>query len=431
NAISVGPYGVVKDSYVIFADRRNIGQIDAFLQARTVDEILIYGQVDREVKDRLQRYNPVIINTGDRYENNVEIVRRFLKIHGTQQVLLSNGEFIEQQLLAGNEPIVFIGSANVPDVIKDFVHDTNIKVGVLIGNELITTATAIRRDLGISVFVKFAQGARVPTAGVSNVEDLDRFPLPRVILRLSLSSLKYNSATGQLEVTYHNDVDVGTYFKGTITVRDDAGTQTVGDINPIFIDGDEFRTVVYDVNPLTGQNITAELFTIFGESPKSLEYSLRQTVAIEQVKVEDSSKLELVGAVYSGSDSAFEVKVRNIGEVDLFAQAEIVELTVNGELHSYGSKSVVFVEKGKTKTIPVEVADLTERYGQRETSLIHVVEGEFAFSVRKAGLIVYVLVAVLALLLLLILLRSRKCRHCGAHNPVFGSTCRKCKASLR
>ena len=68
--------------------------------------------------------------------------------------------------MSGQEPVLFIGRENVPQKISDYIKSTDIEVGVLIGNELVGTATIVRRQVGISTFVKFAQGAR--TAAGSN-----------------------------------------------------------------------------------------------------------------------------------------------------------------------------------------------------------------------------------------------------------------------
>ena len=53
NAISVAPYAVTTKSYVLFADKGNIKDVDKFLSGRKVDKVLIYGNVDREVKNTL------------------------------------------------------------------------------------------------------------------------------------------------------------------------------------------------------------------------------------------------------------------------------------------------------------------------------------------------------------------------------------------
>ena len=355
NSISVGPYAIASKSYVLFVDSRNINDVENFLQAKNVGKVLLYGELDREVRTRLAQFNPETINQGDRYLNNVEVVKKFMAIKSTQQVLLSNGEFIEDQLLSGDEPVLFIGNNNVPEAIAAYIRTSSIKVGVLVGNELISTATTIRRQLGISVFVKFAQSARVPGGAVANVEDLDRFPLPRYALSLSLTSVKYNEVTKQLEVTYHNNVDQGTYFKGTILVRSDSGTQTVGDLEPLFIDGNEFRTVVYPFEEALLGDISAEIFTLFGESKRSFEYSLRSTVMVDRVSVNDDTSLEIVDLKFSKGRNEFTITVKNTGIIDTYTNLEIVDLIVNAEPKSFGSKGETLVPVGKSAKIKIKV----------------------------------------------------------------------------
>ncbi len=63
------------DYFVLFADDRNFNDIVDFLSEGAVNDLIIYGQVDREVKDALAIYNPEIINLGDRFDNNIEIVK--------------------------------------------------------------------------------------------------------------------------------------------------------------------------------------------------------------------------------------------------------------------------------------------------------------------------------------------------------------------
>ena len=126
--------------------------------------------------------------------------------------------------------------------IKDLIKSSDIDVGVLIGNELVGTATFIRRQLGISVFVKFAQGARAPKGRISQVEALDMFYLPIYSLNIEVDSVKYNRATNQLEVTLKNTEDQAAYFIGTYSLTaSDGARQTVGDIGANFIDGNELK----------------------------------------------------------------------------------------------------------------------------------------------------------------------------------------------
>jgi len=463
NAISVAPYAALSKSYVLFANRRNINLIYDYLSSRTLNSVIIYGQVDREVKDRLTSFNPETINEGDRFLNNQKILEKYQAVHRKQtgepkkQAILTNGEFIEQEIMSGVEPVVFIGRANVPDQVREYMKTSDIDIGILIGNELIGSATLIRRELGISVFVKFAQSARQPASAISPVEDLDRFYLPRYVLDLDVFRLRYNRASNRIEVTYQNKVDLSAYLKGTITLRHPDGTQVLGDETAIFIDKSQYKTLIYDkksdgnsLDRMQG-NITAELFTLFGESKKSLEYTLRKTIEVETVEILDNSKIEIGKVLYDKPGNKFLVEIRNIGETDVFVDLELIDLLINDELVTIGGGKVVFIKKGESVFIEVPV-EMTEQdlqnnpkvkirgyYGERERSLVNVIEGEFSYGYTGwdymigqfikellKKILLFLPLIVIILLLLLIMGMKKKCPHCGARNGLDASSCRSC-----
>jgi hypothetical protein len=465
NAVSVAPYSAVSKSYVIFTNRRNINLVYDFLKSRTVDSLIIYGQVDREVKDRLTEFNPEKIDEGDRFLNNQKIVDKYQDVvikqtgEPKKQAILTNGEFIEQEIMSGVEPVVFIGRANVPDQVREYIKGSDIEIGILIGNELIGSATLIRRELGISVFVKFAQSARQPTSAISPVEDLDRFYLPRYILDLDIFQLRYNRASNRIELTYQNKVDMSSYLKGTLTLRHSGGTQILGDEEPIFIDKGQYKTLLYtkksdgsNLDRMQG-NISADVFTIYGESKRSLEYTLRKTIEVETVEISDSSKIEFGRILYDKRKGVFLVEVRNIGSTDVFVDLEIFDILVNDELVTIGAGNVIFLKKGESKFIevPVVLSDtdlqnpsnakvkVRAYYGERERSLVNVIEGEFEFGYTGlwymileflkelfSKIILFFPLIIILILLLLILGMKKKCPNCGEINNLRAKRCKKC-----
>jgi hypothetical protein len=463
NAISVAPYAALSKSFVIFANKRNINLVYTYLNAKKPTSLILYGQLDREVKDRLSEFKPEIINEGDRFLNNQKIIDKYQEVHKRQtgepkkQAILTNGEFIEQEIMSGVEPVVFIGRANVPDQVKKYIQSSDIDIGILIGNELIGSATFIRRELGISVFVKFAQSAREPTTTISPVEDLDRFYLPRYILDMDVFKLRYNRVSNKIEVTYQNKVDLSAFLKGTITLRSGDTTQILGDEEPVFIDKSEFKTLVYDkkadggkLDPMQ-ENITAELFTIYGDSKKSLEYTLRKTIEVEIVSIEDNSKIEFGKILYDKRSQKFLIEIRNIGPTDVFVNTELIDLLINDELTTVGAAKVLFLKKGESAFVEISVVmaeqdfannpkiKIRSYYGERERSLVNIIDGEFEYGFTGFGYMTgevfkeigknAVLIApviIIILLLLLILGMKKKCPHCGEINKLRAKVCKKC-----
>lgn len=445
NAISVAPYASLAGFFVIFTDENNIDDVQAFLEERNPQELIIYGQVDREVKDALASLNPETINYGNRFDNNIEIVKRYLEIDATRQVILTNGEFIEKGIMSGQDPVLFLGRENVPQNVRDFISDSDIEVGILIGNELVGSATFVRRQLGINVFVKFAQGARQPEGPIAQVEDLDRFPMPRYDLLMDIVSVVYNKGTGSLEVTYKNSVDLSLFFRSTITLRDGSEIKITGDESPLFLDGDEYKTVLYrftiDGDPLNlqAEDLSGDIFTIFGEGPKSLENSLQKSFKIEVIDVLDDAQINITDLYYDKSTEKFYIRVQNVGDVDAYVNLELIDLIVNGEEVTVGADGVVKIPAGKGVWVPISIVmsedDFTDNptvrvrgyFGERELALVKITEATFEikFGGGYGKYVIYVIVLVI-LLLLFFLGTKKTCPSCKHKNPRGRKTCEKC-----
>ena len=422
NAISVAPYAIASESFVLFADRTNVRQVDDFLSDRVVNNLIIYGHVDREVRNDLQKYNPEIINQdGDRFLNNIEIVKKYQEIEHSKQAVLTNGEFIEKEIMSGVEPVLFIGTNNVPDSIKDYIQESEIDIGILIGNELVGTATYIRRNVGISVFVKFAQGARAPKGAISQVEALDMFYLPTYILNIEVDSIKYNKATNMLEISIRNTEDQAVYFKGTYSLTDSAGfTQKVGDISPIFLDGNELKTITYDMEPMAEGKITGEVYIIYGESKGSMEKVVDTTFEIETVEILDECDIKINSLVYDKRKKTFYVELENVADVTCYADVELVDVSLDGELKNLGSEDIVEIQPGKKAKSKIkarlEEEDIDENeiikgkvhYGERKNALIKIKEFQFELVLKGFDFWTFTLILVIIALLILIYLKRRK-----------------------
>jgi hypothetical protein len=449
NAIAVAPYAIVSKSYVLFANAKNARQVETFLSQSNPSKVLLYGQVDALVKTRLAQFNPEIINTGDRFDNNIEIVKRYLAIKPTKQVILSNGEFIESGVMSGADPVLFIGKQNVPDQIKEFIKKSDIEVAILIGNELISSATTIRRQAEVSVFVKFAQGARVPSGSIAAVEDLDRFPMPKYSLKLSLASIQYNRATNALEVTFKNDVNLGTYLKSTVTLFVNGEQFTVGDDTPVFIDKNQYKTFIYtqttDKRPLVfnQDSFNASVYTLFGESRNSMENVLTGTFLVQSVQILDGAVLNITDVQYDKGASEFLVTVENTGAVDAYATAELQDLFINGEYLFVASEGADLIKAGKTGTLRIaqvmtaddisnnQLVKVKVYYGERPRALIKTLYGEFPFKLKAIDYLLYGGILLVVVLIVLMFIWRKKCPECGTKNPPLNRRCKKCHALLR
>lgn len=423
NAISVAPYAAVTKSYVLFADKNNIKEVNNFLGGRKIGKIIIYGNVDREVKSALSKYNPETINKeGDRFLNNIEIVKKYQELNHQKQAVLTNGEFIEQEIMSGSEPVVFIGANNVPDAVRDYVKGSDIEVGVLIGNELVGTATFIRRQMGISVFVKFAQGARAPQGAISQVEALDMFYLPVYASNLDVESIKYNKATNKLEVTLKDTEAQAVYAIGTYSLTASDGTKrTVGDVGANFIDGNEMKTFTYDLETMPDGDISVDIFIIYGESKGSLEKEIRKSMQIQTVKVLDECEIKVNGVTFNPRNNNFYISVENTGKVDCYVDLEIIDAVIAGEKKTFGAENVAHLASGSKKDLRVVAEGMAEEdlpdnqkvrlrafYGERENALVRVFDGIYDLILKGIDYLFYSLIAVIVILIALVLWKRKK-----------------------
>jgi len=431
---------------VLFADENNIGEITKLLASTKVNELIIYGIVDRAVVQSLGSFNPIIINKGDKFSDNVEIVKRYQNIMHKDQAVFTNGDFIETEIMSGKEPVVFIGRNNVPDVVQKYIPDSGIDIGVLIGNELVSTATFVRRQLGISVFVKFAQGARAPTGPVSRVEALDMFYLPKVEIKINIAGLVYNTATNTIEVTYQNQRDVAAFVKGTFTITTEKGERiVVGDNESVFVDPSGAITIVHNLtDKLIGNNITAKAFVIFGSTPKSMEYTLDTSIAVSQVNVLDNAMVNLTSVYYDIRKQDFVVEVENTGKVDAYVDMEIRDVKFGYNIKNYGLDEVGKLAPGEKRRFRIHVDeklledDLIKNklvkvrvyYGERKGSLVKVLEASMELGQIKNGIAFWIIVGVLVIILILLLKFRVKCDNCGHRNFIWRSHCKKCGERL-
>ncbi|MCK4670724.1 MAG: hypothetical protein KAT43_05985 [Nanoarchaeota archaeon] len=424
NALAVGPYAVLTNAFVLFANEDNIPEVVDLLESSDVEKLLLYGTLDRAVTKGLAQFNPEVINTGNRFDDNIEIVKKHKAIKSNKQIMLSNGEFIEDALLSGgpnNEAVLYVGRDNVPQQVVDYIKGSDIAVGVLVGNALLNNANSLKDRTGISVFVKFAQGTTQEGA-FQRVMDLETFPMPSYDLGISIENLKYNTKTKQLEVIYNNEKDLIVYFKSTFNILlDDENKGTVGDETPVFLDKGETLGVAYDIDltadlaGATEKKLMADVYTTFGESTRSLEHVMSGLVPIEFIEVEDNSKMKALGVKYHEKIQRFMIKVENIGDVDAYANPNLVGLIINDIKTDIGSAKSTFIKKGEIKEINIkqrmDEVDIVDNeqvkvityFGERENVLLNKDEGTFDLKViSETNMTMIIVIVVIILVILLI-----------------------------
>ena len=431
NAISVASYAVKSRSWVLFADHDNIDEVSGFLDRRTVDNLLIYGRVDRQVNDSLSKYDPEIIDYGDRFDNNIAIVKKYQDISEVSQIVFTNGEFIENEIMSGREPVLFIGTNVIPEQTVNYLNGSGIETGVVIGNALTGAASMITARTDMHVFIKFGQGrAGGGGGGFSLVETLDEFPLPKYELVMSIVSVDYNQGTGELEVVYRNGANIDIFSKSSVSVFVD-GTQvaTVGDGEAIVITEGTTSGVSYDCPELAAQesletaNITSDVYAVFGESQRSLNRLLQQTLGVDIITFVDQSSIDATEVLYTKKTERLSVTVTNTGDVPCYVSPDVL-LRIGGREQSYRVvDDPLYLPAGGRESpscrIDMTDADIADNpvvpvhlsYGEREKMLGKGLDKDLPLEIASGldtMVIAGVAIAILIIAAVILLMRRRK-----------------------
>ena len=393
NAISVVPYASITKSYVLFADKERVDDVYSFLKERNPEDVLIYGYVDSEVKDKLKEFNLEILDKEDRFDNNIEIVKKYREINPKEQVILTDGTFLELGMLTGDDPIVLLGADVVPNQVADYIKDTDIRVGVLVGNLLTQPAGYLRDTLrdkygkNFSVIVRFGKGM----PGISGtIETLDMLPLPVFPLKLYVVDANYNDLTKKLEVTYKNNATTFAYFKPTITVNVGGERKTMGDEEPVFIAEGESMGREYGLDlsayDVREANVTAKTYVEYGESPRSLEKVVEKEFLIAVISKEDTSALDVESLAYDPDAKQIVLTIKNTGGVKVYFRTQFNLNLAGGartfkkdeieSLNAGGSIGMMFsgIELSKEDIEANKAVKVLINFGDREAFLTKTLE---------------------------------------------------------
>jgi len=387
NSIVVAPYAIVSNSYVLFANKENLDGVVAFLESVNVEGLIVYGHLDRLVRGKLEVFSPTVINTGDKYLDNIKIIEKFLDIRpNAKQLILTNGEFIEPTFFSNEFPVLLMGTSYIPTRVLDFIKDEDMKTAIVVGYELAESAIELRKSTGLRIFLKYGQGRN------GEMFALDIYPIPSHIPVVDLGDIRYNIATKKLEVTFENTGDVFAYVQSLSHAFKVDGFEVgrVGDEEAFFLSDGDVITLTYDADLIgyLDDVVLVESKVIFGDTLDSLDRSFSKETIMDTVTVEDNSRIRISKVLYNTKTKRFEVTVDNIGERDAYVKAELKDMLINDEKATmvseqqeiYRGDSSVF--KIKVVLDEVDIADnpsvtVSARYGEREDSLIKSATEEF------------------------------------------------------
>ena len=428
NLVVLFSYAKHSGSYVIFATKKNAGEVSSFLSSKASGKTLVYGTVDAEVLDALSSSGASYeqIETGDKYLDNNELVERFFESYDSQkQIVFADGTFFEPSITEGTFPIIFI-SNTIPtatyDLVNSLVETDEVDAAVLVKSDYTSAAYDMMKRINsnfetkqFSVFVKMGQAA---SSQPGEVQPLVSYPLPAVVLDIGLSNLQYNTAKKEVELILANKGSIATYVTSSINVYSDGElVGSVGDSEAQLMSREEVKGFGY---PLTIENpgaLTANLTTYFSSSKYNYEKALNAIVDMGKVDFIDDSALEVLTATYSPDADAVSVKYSNSGDKEVYFRTT-VEYSSDISSSTVDDAEVRMLEPGQTTVVRVAGLLITEEelptilmsanteYGGREGFLVNsmetpieLLEPEGLDPMLLLGLLLLVIVIIVAYLL--------------------------------
>ena len=362
SALSVLPYAALTKSYVILANKGNIDQVKDIVKGK---KVIIYGLVDKEVKDGLAPYSPQILGKGeDRYEDNVLIAGKAMSEFGIKSAIVTDGTFVEEGMAKGDLPVLFVGKL-VPtptyDFIKGSVRDGKLTSIMLLGNDLVVPVydmrEKIKNDLAaegvnstLAITVKFGQA--IP--GSTGVLALDTFAMPAYVPSLEIGDVSYNTQTKKLMVTVNNLGDGAAYYTMEVRVKvDGADYKVFSAADTLLVGRGEVGGSEYplDLSGVTQGKVTASVLVKYGGSKYSLDQYAQGESNVTSVSYVDTSDVSVVAAKYDGVKQSVLVTIKNNGNSPayVFPKLELVLSGTAANISGSGTRSVdagsLFVEE--------------------------------------------------------------------------------------
>lgn len=429
NAVSVAPYAIATKAYVLLVEDKNIDQVFNYLASLPkIDKLLVYGQASETVLKKLSGFSPETIDTGDRYKDNIGILNKYFQVTpSSNQAVLTSGEFLENQIIGG-EPVILVGKERVLENTINFVKNANLKTAVLIGNDLTRAGKMLKDATGLPIFVKVGQGVPMGISQYEPIKALDMFFLPALVIQIELSYVQYNTIDKTLEIVYRNRGS-RTTLSGTIGIMVDGTTiVTVGDKELQRLERNETRGYRYpvDLSEYIGQNrnLTADIFTVYGESPEMMDRAMAAQVPIKISTANDNCELKLSKVTFDESTQRISVSLENPSDSDCYASISLLDMTINDQKQVVSYPDQAIIPAGSSETFKIKqrltTVDIADNptvhahilYGAHDGLLFKVIDENVPFGMagKYSAIIIIGVIAVLLIIVIVLFVLWRRSR---------------------
>ncbi len=372
-SIPAGAYAKATNSWVLIVNDDNLDDVVKLVS--NAKKVILVGKFKRNIYEALKPYATEEITGNSKYEIAKEIGDKFMDVKPTKNLIITEGKYLERELLYGSAPVLFVGTNFLPKETKDFIFQHNIKTVVAIGSQLTYVGEKIREvtNKKVAVFVKFGQS----TPGINpSIYALSFFPLPVPKIGLSVVEAVYDPSQKKLLIHFKNTGETGVYEFTTFRVVDEEGKEVAsgGDEDTIFLGlGEElWRSYDVTISDFT-KNLSVEVYTSYGEDPENMISYLTESgkfgpplsLPLKIKEVKDSSQIEVLSVVYNKNAKAFIVKVKNTGNTKAVVVIKLIDVKIHGIKRSLSSEPVT-IRPGEEREVVIRAdldeADLLELY---------------------------------------------------------------------
>lgn len=376
DAISVAPYAYANKYWVLFVNKDNYKKVSSFVRSRP-SKLMLYGDLGRRIHSGFSDMKPRIIDNGDKFKDNKQIVTLFIKQKKPKMALLTTGKFIEPELMngkLGTAPVLFFST---PEDISNFLLKHNIKL-LQVNGESLETGRKIREasNKQIGVLVKYAMTYRgIPD--MSGLYTLRTFEVPTPVVDIVIESTYYDKDRGLLLVKYTNKGNAQGFFNSRISVVSGlkGEVEVVSDdhVHTLF-PGESFLGI-YKLNTTLSESedYKAYIYCLYGEAIGAMNKYVTEKgkqlppfmSPVEFTTIDDNSKIEVQSVDFDVAAYSFIITVKNVGDTPIFTDAEIFNFKVNNanQTFSYdnspGFEGAKQVNPGESETLVID-ADLVE-----------------------------------------------------------------------
>ncbi|MDE1798212.1 MAG: hypothetical protein KGH63_02295 [Candidatus Micrarchaeota archaeon] len=318
DALAVSSYAALTGEPMFFVDDPSNAQgVLQDVSARGYSSVLLYGSIAHQLPQAQLSSLPStrVIDTGNRYSNNVEIATEFLNLSPTRQVILVSGKTFEKSMIDKQFPLVLVGRSDVSSAVSDFVAREGIKTGVVYSGDadIVDGATRLRAlNPGLSLFVKFGEGY-VGASGSAQPLPLAIVPLPAPLISLEVLNLTYDVPAKSFELTVANRGDYA-------ALTADVSVPSAGSAQSSLITMDPTTTTTLPISldststVTAGQIPQASLTLRYGEDINLTDNLDTITFThVPTVAYNDTSDVTLTGVSYSDEQKAFLISLDGHG----------------------------------------------------------------------------------------------------------------------